>query len=326
MKATIKDVAKAANVSTATVSRVLANKKGTYREKTARAVRQAAERLGYRRNISAAQLAAQETTTIAVIINDTKTNFWQEVLDGIQDAMDDYQRDSIILYAGNNDPAKLTAAINAALARQVAGILLVAAKVNDEQLTLLDQCGLPYRFVSIYGEENQPGRFTSSNNIEIGQLATRYLVDHGHQRIGLVGIDKSTTGQQRLLGYQKVMSAANLVVEPDWVQYGDYSFLNGQQLFPAIRRLQLTAVITASDMTAAGIIKAARQAGMNLPTDLSVISIDGTFVCDITAPQLTSVSQNFRLMGQQSVADLLNNAASSFVPVKIVERESVVSR
>lgn len=320
MKATIKDVAKAAKVSTATVSRVLANKKGTYREETAIAVRKAAQQLGYRRNVSAAQLAANESTTIGVIINDTQTNFWQEVLDGIQEAIAEQHRDSIIFYAGNNEPVKLTAAINAALARPIAGLLLVAAKADNDQRRLLDEAGLPYRFVSIYGTTD---RFTSSNNVIIGKLAAQYLVDHGHRRIGIVGIDRSTTGRQRLLGYQKVMTAANLVVEPGWVQYGDYSFANGQQLFSQIADQHLTAVIAASDMTAAGIIKAARKAGWALPHDLSIISIDGTFICDVTAPQLTSVSQDFHLMGKRSVANLLDDDDPVFIPVKIVERESV---
>lgn len=76
-------------------------------------------------------------------------------------------------------------------------------------------------------------------------------------------------------------------------------------------------------MTAAGLVKAAHQAGLTLPTDLSIISIDGTFICDITAPQLTSVSQDFHLMGKRSVANLLDDDDPVFIPVKIVERESV---
>ena len=123
MKATIKDVAKAAHVSTATVSRVLSNKKGTCREDTAKVVRKVADELGYHRNISAAELASNEVKTIAIIINNTKTNFWQKVLDGIQASIKENHRNSIIFYAGNNDEAMLTEAINSALARSVSGIL-----------------------------------------------------------------------------------------------------------------------------------------------------------------------------------------------------------
>lgn len=323
LKATIKDVAQAAHVSTATVSRVLSNKKGTYREETAQLVRKVADQLGYRRNLSAAELASRHVKTIAIIINNTQTNFWQEVLDGIQAGLQENHRDSIIFYAGNNDEQLLTNAINNALSRSVSGILLVAAKPTPQQLQMLKNSGLPYRFVSIYGSDDQQVQYTSSNNIEIGELATNYLIQHGHQKIGLLGIDKSTTGNQRLLGYEKVMTKENLVVKPSWVQYGNYSFANGQQLFKKIRHNGLTAIIAASDMAAAGIIKAARQDGYRIPEDFSIISIDGTFLCDITMPSLTSVSQNFFSMGKQSVINLINQDDSQFIPVSIVERNSV---
>lgn len=323
MKATIKDVAKTAHVSTATVSRVLSNKEGTYREETAELVRKVADQLGYHRNISAAELASNQVKTIAIIINNTQTNFWQEVLDGIQDAVQKHHRNSIIFYAGNNNEPLLTKAINNALARSVSGILLVAAKATAAQLKLLNNSGLPYRFVSIYGTDDLKAPYTSSDNIKIGELATNYLIKHGHRKIGLLGIDKSTTGNQRLLGYEKIMTKENLVVKPGWVQYGNYSFENGQQLFKRVRNFGLTAIIAASDMTAAGIIKAARQYGFSIPNDLSIISIDGTFLCDVTVPSLTSVSQDFLAMGQQSVEDLINHADSQFIPVKITERDSV---
>lgn len=323
MKATIKDVAKAAHVSTATVSRVLSNKEGTYREETAELVRKVADQLGYHRNISAAELASNRVKTIAIIINNTQTNFWQEVLDGIQNAIQAHHRNSIIFYAGNNNEPLLTQAINNALARAVSGILLVAAKATPAQLKLLNNSGLPYRFVSIYGTDDLKAPYTSSDNIKIGELATNYLIKNGHRKIGLLGIDKSTTGNQRLLGYEKIMTKENLVVKPGWVQYGDYSFENGQQLFKRVRNFGLTAIIAASDMTAAGVIKAARQYGFSIPQDLSIISIDGTFLCDVTVPSMTSVSQDFLAMGQQSVEDLIHHADSQFIPVKITERDSV---
>lgn len=325
MKATIKDVAKAAHVSTATVSRVLSNKTGTYRDSTAKVVRKVAQELGYHRNISAAELAANKVNTIAVIINNTKTNFWQAVLDGIQEQIRVRNRNSIIFYAGNNNEEMLTEAINSALARSVSGILLVAAKATPAQLQLLDNSGLPYRFVSIYGSDDQTTKFISSDNIKIGELATQYLIDHGHTRIGLFGIDQSTTGKQRLNGYQQVMKQAHLRTDPQWVQFGDYSFENAQALFDHTQELGLTAVIAASDMVAAGLIKVAHQQGVAVPEELSIISIDGTFICEMTTPRITSVSQEFTLMGKRSVDNLINTDPSLFIPVKIVERESVIS-
>ena len=197
VKATIKDIAKATQLSTATVSRVLSRKEGTYREETAKKVLAVAEKLGYRRNIAAADLASNSLKTIAVILNNTQTNFWQGVLDGIQDAAIKSQRQFIIFYAGNNNEEMLTQALNNALERQIAGILLVATKMNAEQMSILKRANVPYRFVSIY-EDDQPERtFVSSNNITIGRLACQYLIDHGHKQIGFVGLDRTATGDRK---------------------------------------------------------------------------------------------------------------------------------
>lgn len=263
MKPTIKDVAKLAHVSTATVSRVLANKKGITRPETAARIRQAAHKLGYHKNVGAAQLAANSNNTIAVIINQTPTNFWQEIVDGILAQAKKRHQKVIIFSAGNH---------------------------NSNQVT---------------------------------ETATNYLIRHHHRRIGLVGIDRSTTGQQRILGYQKAMTEAGLIIEPGWIIYGDYSYQNGQELMDQVHDAGLTAIITGSDMVAAGLLTRGRKLGIKVPQDLSIVSIDGTFICEITNPPLTSITQNFFRMGVESLNSLLDNEASTFIPSHLTKRESV---
>lgn len=323
LKATIKDIAKATNLSTATVSRVLSHKDGSYKASTAKLVRDTARKLGYHRNAAAADLSSNTIRTIAVIINNTHTNFFQPILDGIQSAAVKQHRQIIIFYAGNNDEKLLTQAISAALERRLAGMLLVSTKVNQAQLDLLNASQVPYRFVSIKNPHDQQQLFISSDNVHIGEVATNYLIQHDHRKIALAGLDRSSTGEERLLGYQKAMTAANLAIDPNLIIYGDYSFDNGQKLLPAIQKAQATAVIAASDMVGAGIIKAANQAHLHLPDDLSIICIDGTFVCQITDPQLTSVTQDFFQMGVESLESLSDQKTAIYVPVKINERDSV---
>ena len=324
MKATIKDIAKATNLSTATVSRVLSHKDGSYKASTAKLVRDTARKLGYRRNATAADLSSNTIRTIAVIINNNHTNFFQPILDGIQAAAIKQHRQVIIFYAGNNNEKLLTQAISAALERRIAGMLLVSTKVNAQQLELLNASQVPYRFVSIKNPHDRRDLFISSDNVHIGQVATNYLIQRGHRQIALAGLDRSSTGQERLLGYQKAMTAANLPIDPRLIIYGDYSLDNGQHLLPAIQKSQATAVIAASDMVGAGIIKAANSAHLHLPDDLSIICIDGTFVCQITDPQLTSVTQDFFQMGVESLQSLSDNKFAIYVPVKITERDSVI--
>ena len=87
----------------------------------------------------------------------------------------------------------------------------------------------------------------------------------------------------------------------------------------------VSAVITASDMVAAGIIKAAHADQIELPDRLSIISIDGTNVCEYITPSLTSVTQNFFRMGEESLSSVLNDKRKIFVPIEITERDSVAS-
>jgi LacI family transcriptional regulator len=326
MKPTIKDIAERANVSTATVSRVLSKKKSSYRPETAEKIRAIAKELGYTKNIAAAELAAKSSKLIAVILNNTQTNFSNEIIDAIQETTDKAGYQMFILYAGNHNARLLNQAISVALERHVAGILLLATSLDEQAATTLREANVPCRLVSIY-DQTSPRyaafKFISSNNERIGYLAANYLIDHGHQRIGLAGIDHSCTGQQRLAGYQKALAKHGLPFDPALVQYGDYSYGPQQSILKAYQDLQIDAVITASDMVAVGVIKEAHLLGIEVPTDLSLVSIDGTFLCDITVPTITSVTQNFYQMGLAAATSLLEDHESQFIPVQVTERASV---
>lgn len=323
MKPTIKNIAKAAGVSTATVSRALANKDQLLRPATSARIRKIAHEMGYHKNVAASQLASKITKTIAVIINYTQTNFWKEIVDGILQQAHQLGYQVIIFSAGENDPARLTKTVNEALEHQASGILLISGKIEANQVAILSRAHTPYRLVSIYDRHHPEYRFISSDNIAIGELATTYLIKQGHHKIGLVGIDHSSTGQQRLLGYQKAMTAADLTINPDWVHYGNYSYQSGQQLYQQVQGRSLTAIVAGSDMVAVGLIKAAQQAGTQVPEQLSVVGIDGALAGEIVSPELTTVKQDFFRMGTTSVDNLLNDQAATFIPTRLVERASV---
>lgn len=323
MKPTIKNIAKAAGVSTATVSRALANKDNLIRPATGARIRKIAQEMGYHKNIAASQLASNNTKTIAVIINYTQTDFWKEILDGILYRAHQLDYQVIIFSAGENDSARLTQTVNEALEHHANGILLISGKIEPSQVAILGQAHTSYRLVSIYDRSHPECRFISSDNVAIGELATNYLIKNGHRQIGLVGIDHSSTGQQRLFGYQKAMTAAGLAIDPHWIHYGNYSYQSGYQLFKQVQEYGLTAVVAGSDMIAAGLIKAAQQSGIKVPDQLSIVGIDGSLTSKIISPELTTISQDFYQMGVTSVDNLLNNQESTFIPIRLTERASV---
>lgn len=327
MKPTIKDIARESGYSIATVSRVLSDKKNlSYSPETAKKIRNIAQQLGYHRNNLAAALVSKKNNTIAVIVNSTHTNFAWDILSGIQKRADESHYSVIILYAGNHNQKLAKQAIDTALERDVSGILLVAMELNKENIDLLRNSYVPYRFVSNYPSD-QLTNFISSNNYLIGQTATEYLIENGHKRIAIVGMDDKNTAHERLEGYQSAMKKAGFPVIEEFLQHGDYSYEDGKQIIqklaPLIKQKKLTAVIAASDMVGTGIIKTAQQNGIKVPDDLSVVSIDGTFICDIISPAMTSVTQDFKKIGAISVTNLLKHGNSEFIPITITERNSV---
>lgn len=321
-KPTIKDIAAQSGVSIATVSRVLGNKTGSYSQKTQKKVLKIAKELGYRKNSAAVDLVRKRTDVIALIINATPTNFSTQIIDGIQQRAGELGQGVMILYAGNRDHALQHQAIITALERSVTGILLAAIEPDEKDLTLLKDSRIPFCFVSLYlGTRDILA--VSSDNRDLAYQATQYLIDHGHTRISLAGIDGYHTGSQRQAGYREAM-AANQLRAPA-VLPGDYSYASGTSLLQAVRDQGVTAVIAASDMVAAGLLTAAHQQGVRVPADLSIMSIDGTIICQITTPALTSMTQDFYQIGSQSVNKVLGQPAADFVPVTVTERDSVAS-
>ncbi|NVY96505.1 LacI family DNA-binding transcriptional regulator [Lactobacillus sp. DCY120] len=330
MPTTIKDIAQTTGFSTATVSRVLTNKTGFFNAKTAQKIRQAAHDLGYQKNIAATELVTQKSDVVAVIVNSTNTNFSEAIIQGIQEQAEKAHKTIIILYTENRNPKAQKKALTTAWERSVAGILLLSVNLAPANLELLKNSQIPFYFVSINFQDPTLPCITA-DDYEIGYLATQYLIRKGHQRIGLAGIDLSDsfTGQLRRSGYHQALADYHLPVDSSWIQTGDYSYAAGKKALTnyLADEQPVTAVIAGSDLVGIGILKQAHQQNLEIPQQLSVITIDGTQLCDFVQPSLTSVSQKFYQMGKISLHQLLaDRQQSNYVSSKIVERESVLDR
>lgn len=331
MAVTIKDIARKVGVAPSTVSRVLSNKSKYYTSETAEMVRNAAKELGYKKNQAAVELVKKRSNVIAAVVSSVKTNFAEQIIDGIQQEARQNGYNLIIVYSGSADPEEQRHALLTAIERPVMGILLLSIALTDDNLALLQSSDVPYCFLSMGFDDDRP--FISSDDEAIGYQATKLLINKGHRKIGIAGIDQYPyTGRRRLEGYKKALKEADITVSQDWIQPGDYSYASGEAAMKSFgKHTELTGVIAASDMTAIGVLNQANSFGIAVPTDLSIVSIDGTEMCNITRPQLTSISQDFFQMGvigvqmlQQSVADGSERVDSQqFLPVSAVNRKSV---
>lgn len=328
---TIKDIAKAAGVSPGTVSRVLANKAEFFSAKTARKVRSVAQELGYRKNTAAAELVTRQSHDLAVIVNTTKTNFANHIIEGIQETAFPAGLNVIMLYAGDTNSEQQRRALNTVIERSVRGILLLSLELDPENLTLLQSTQIPYCFLSISFQGPQ-SPFITSDDWQVGYQATKYLLAQGHRQIGLAAVDTQTsiTGKLRVAGYQQALREAGVASTPHWIHPGDYSYAAGQAAMQSYgRQPEVSAVLAGSDMAAIGVMNQARMQGLTVPSDLSVMSIDGTELCDIVQPQITSLTQSFYDMGVAGVQHLLAKdtpTVQTYTPIQVIERDSVMKR
>lgn len=326
MAATIKDIAKLAGVSPGTVSRVLANKTAFFSQQTGEKVQAAAAKLGYQKNTAAAELVTRQSNVIAAIVNSTKTNFASPIIEGIQAEAHRRDLDVIILYAGDGDPEQQRRALTTVIERPVRSILLLSVDLAAENLPLLQRSRIPFCFLSIsFDDVRVP--YVTSDDWQVGYQATQTLLAAGHRRIGFAGVDRDFhTGRQRLAGYRRALQEVGVSPQPEWIQFGNYSYAAGQAAMQAYgAQPDVTAIIGASDLATVGVLNQARSLGLQVPADLSLLAIDGTDICELVRPALSSVSQNFYDMGVAGVRQLSTQTAmpQRITPIKIVERASI---
>ncbi|MDV7758350.1 LacI family DNA-binding transcriptional regulator [Liquorilactobacillus mali] len=327
MSATIKDIARETGFSTATVSRVLSGKTGFFSSKTAVIVNETAAKLGYKKNMAATELVTQKSNVIAVIVNSTKTNFSDQIISGIQKKADEAEKRVIILYAGDRDERAQKIALSTALERPILGILLLAVDLFPSNLEILTFSNTPFYFISISFKNNKLN-YISSNDQEIGYQATKYLITQGHKNIGIAGLNitnSAHTGALRFKGYQKALHEAGILFKPDWLQAGDYSYKSGiTALQKYYLKKDVTAVIAASDLVGIGILNECSRLKISVPTELSIITTDGTSLCELVRPQLSSITQDFYRMGYLGTTYLINSVQSNaYTNIVISQRQSV---
>ncbi|RBW69691.1 LacI family DNA-binding transcriptional regulator [Bacillus taeanensis] len=286
----IKEVAQKANVSIATVSRVL-SKPETVANETIKKVLEVIEDLKYQPNAAARQLRMSETTTILVVVPDITNTFFSKVLRGIEAVAikSGYQ---VLLGDAGNSIERENGYINILRQKKAAGMILLTAGV---EASVVEEIAAQYPVVlACEYLEGVDVPTVSIDNISSARKATEHLIKLGHERIGFIsGPMNSVLGRDRLTGFYQAMARYNLRVEPDLVQEGSFSYESGYNMmlkFLAYNTVP-TAVFAANDEMAFGAINAIEQKGLTVPDDLSVIGFDDIQFASIFKPALTTISQ-----------------------------------
>ncbi|MGI8314145.1 LacI family DNA-binding transcriptional regulator [Halobacillus mangrovi] len=330
MNPTIQDVAKAANVSIATVSRVLNNQPG-FSEKTRLKVLEAIEELGYQPNAIARGLVNRNTGTIGVLFPSVSGMLSAEVLHGIE-ARAHEQGYSVIVCNTAADPEKTLRYIQLLSEKRVDGLVFVSEEVTEDYYSAFQRMGVPVALV-LTQSYKFPLPYVKVDDSHAAYTATRHLIDSGHKHIGMISGNPTElmAGMGRIEGFKRALLEAGLPYSDSLVETStSFTYENGVENFPKLieRHPETTAVFAASDEIAIGAIAAAYKMDIRIPEDVSIIGYDNLKHAEMSIPPLTTIAQPFQRMGEKAIEMVLamkqeKNAESAILSHKLVERESV---
>ncbi|MFB5662552.1 LacI family DNA-binding transcriptional regulator [Alteribacillus sp. HJP-4] len=332
MNPTIKDVAKYANVSIATVSRILNNTSVGYSDKTKKKVLQAIDELSYKPNAVARGLINNKTQTIGVLFPSVSGMVTSELLYGIEGVAHQHGH-SIIVCNTSSSGKKTVDYLRLLNEKRVDGLVFASEVLKNEHYQLIEEMRIPAVLVSTKSPRH-PLPYVKVDDRDAAYTAVSYLIDNGHRSIGMMsGSPKDPiAGRPRIEGYKAALQENDITVEKSYIVDAEgFSYENGRTAFEKLLKQAsgITAVFAASDEMAVGAIASAYKIGVNIPKDISIIGYDNIKISEMAVPPLTTLAQPLREMGEKS-AELLfealktgKNGSSIIMPHHVVERESV---
>ena len=314
---TIRDVAQRAQVSTTTVSHVV-NRTRRVDPATAARVEAAIEELGYRPNALARSMRRGQTHTVGIVVPDIANPFFGHLARALEDAMFEAGYSAIICNS-DGDRRKEAQYIDALLSRQVDGLLLIAASQSTEGMHALLRTGRPVVIVDRELDDLDVSQVMVENR-RGGYLAGRHLLELGHRDIGVVaGPGGLGTSARRLDGFRQALDEEGVELDPERVHRGDFRAASGRAATETWLHSTSppSAVFAENDLMAIGVLAAAHAAGLDVPSDLSVVGFDGiAFGADVTPP-LTTIAQSISDVGATAVELLLERLQDAAPPRRV---------
>lgn len=330
MSVTIYDVAREANVSMATVSRVVngnPNVKPTTRKKVLATI----EQLGYRPNAVARGLASKKTTTVGVIIPDISSMFISELARGIEDIATMYKYNVILSNSDQNREKELQL-INTMYEKQVDGILFMGGNIHQDHVDNFSSSSVPVVIAATHDDTNT----IPSVNIDYKGAAfevTELLIKKGHKHPAFVYGQEDIKKRNALKyeGYMQAIKEYDVDIHDEYIVNTGYSYeagMAGAEKLLALKE-RPTAIFAASDEMAIGVIHGIQDAGLSVPEDIEVIGFNNTRLSTMVRPTLTTIVQPTYDIGAVSMRLLTKfmnkeevDEKKVILPHRIIERNS----
>jgi len=326
---TINHVAEMAEVSIATVSRVL-NNDPAVRPQTRERIVEVMEKLRYRPNLLARQFRKKTTRMVGVVIPDISGPFFARVVKGIENIADQHGY-QVVLTEGKQ-PDKFLQAVGTFAERKAEGALLMISKLGNREVEFLDSLPLPTVLMSQdYSSNTLPS--INIDNEAAAFCITRYLLEKGYHSIAFLGgpSDDSVAVQKRLKGYRRALSERGITPPQHFIRFGQFSVTSGYKncLHLLAGGEPPHAIFAANDDIAIGTIKALQKKGFSVPQNVAVAGFDDLPVSAYISPSLTTVHQpKYRLgiEGMKLLLQLINgdtlSATHLLLPFQLKIRES----
>jgi len=312
MPITIKDIARQADVSVATVSYVVNKSRWVSPELTERVLK-AIDQLGYSPNAVARSLRQKHTKMIGLIVPDSSNPFFAEIAKGVEDAGFEAGY-SVILCNSNASLDRELVYLDLLQSKRVEGIIFIATSTQVEHVRMIVKSGIP---VVIFYRE-LPGVDVDNfriDNFRAGYLGTRHLIEMGHSNIACIQpASPETPSGQRVEGFQHAMQEAGIPCQKKLMPRGDNRVSGGKTAAQELAQsgLPFSAIFSTNDAMAIGAMRALREFGYLIPQNVSIVGVDDIILASYSEPPLTTVAQPKYDAGCQAVSFLIERIEGGY--------------
>ncbi|MGB1235204.1 MAG: LacI family DNA-binding transcriptional regulator [Planktomarina sp.] len=304
---TLEDVAKAAGVSTATVSRCL-NTSEKVSLKNRERVMKAVNDLGYTPNFGARVMAAKRTRTIGAIIPTMENAIFARGLQAFQEQLHELGY-TLLVASSAYDPELEAEQVKSLIARGADALLLIGYERNAEVYDFLERRNIPALVAWSHQTDNRVPSIGFDNHASMAAL-TEQVLSYGHKTISVISgiVAGNDRAAGRLQGIHDAMAQAGLSLPDDRVVEATYDFENGGSAFQHLmtKAPRPTAIICGNDILAAGAMHKARDMGLDIPKDVSITGFDDIELASILSPALTTMHVPHRAMGKAAAVEIID--------------------
>lgn len=322
-KTTLKDIAREMNLSANTVSRALRDMPDIGTE-TKKAIKAAAQSMGYFPNIAASTLRTNRSMAIGVIVSDIANPIFSDMVKGIE-STSKAAGYSLLLANTNENYEEEVRAVENMQRRNVDGIILFPSMIKDDLVRSLLRDKVPFvlagrRFSGI------KTNLVINDDIHGGYLAAQHLYNKGHRRfLYITGPLYISSAADRLEGFRKFLSEKGIADEALEVHESEASWTGSYQAMTVLlkNKLQATAIFAFSDFMAIGILRALHEHGLSVPDDVAIMGYDDIDYCELVIPSLTTISMSKLELGKAAANMLFRQIAVSGQAKKGFEKEII---